>query len=497
MLFNSVHFLLFFPVVVIVYFLFPPKIRWIWLLAASYYFYMSWNPYYAVLMVLSTVVTYASGILISNSNKKGNTRQKRLWIALSFGINLAILFFFKYFGFAVDSINSVLAWLNIQPVQVAFDVLLPVGISFYTFQALGYTVDIYREELPAERNLAKYALFVSFFPQLVAGPIERSVNLLSQIKKPTRLNYDNLRDGLSIMLWGLFEKIVIADRVGLIVDQVYNNYKEQGYSGVLLAIATVFFAIRIYCDFSGYTDIARGAAKVLGFDLMANFKQPYFATSIRDFWRRWHISLSTWFRDYLYIPLGGNRKGKARTHFNTFITFLVSGLWHGANWTFAAWGALHGIYQILGNVLKPARQKVLKVLHINTKPLSYRVVQAVFTFSLVCFAWIFFRAESIGEAFDIIKLIFSSFQLEYLHIFADKTLFSLGLTQHTFFLTLFCIGVLFTVNAIRTKTSVLSLFKRQNIAVQWFLYLLMLFLLLFVAIYDSDVVGQQFIYFQF
>ena len=342
MLFNSIDFLIFFPIVTIAYFLIPHKFRYLWLLAASYYFYMCWNPKYALLMATSTVITWASGILIDRVNNKKNkteqekTKEKKLWVALSFISNLAILFFFKYFDFALANVNAVLTQFNFELIQPAFDVVLPVGISFYTFQALSYTVDIYRKEIYAEKNILKYALFVSFFPQLVAGPIERSKNLLIQFNKENHFDYDRVKNGLLLMLWGFFMKLVIADRVAMVVDQVYNNYAQ--YAGFEIAIATVFFAIQIYCDFGSYSNIAIGAAQVMGFTLMENFRQPYFSKSVAEFWRRWHISLSSWFRDYLYIPLGGNRKGKVRKYINLMIVFLTSGLWHGASWHFVVWG---------------------------------------------------------------------------------------------------------------------------------------------------------------
>jgi len=342
MLFNSIDFLIFFPIVTIAYFLIPHRFRYLWLLFASYYFYMCWNPKYALLMATSTVITWASGILIDRANNKKNkteqekTKEKKLWVALSFISNLAILFFFKYFDFALANVNAVLAQFNFELIQPAFDVVLPVGISFYTFQALSYTVDIYRKEIYAEKNILKYALFVSFFPQLVAGPIERSKNLLVQFNKEHHFDYKRVKNGLLLMLWGFFMKLVIADRVAMVVDQVYNNYTQ--YAGFEIAIATVFFAIQIYCDFGSYSNIAIGAAQVMGFTLMENFRQPYFSKSVAEFWRRWHISLSSWFRDYLYIPLGGNRKGKVRKYINLMIVFLTSGLWHGASWHFVVWG---------------------------------------------------------------------------------------------------------------------------------------------------------------
>ena len=313
MLFNSISFIIYFPIVVFIYFVIPKKARYLWLLLASYFFYMCWNAKYAVLLLYSTAVTYVSGLLIDRCDRKeGLEKRKKLFVALSFIMNLSILFLFKYFNFVVGNINVILAECNLQVIMPGVDLLLPVGISFYIFQALSYTMDVYRKEIYVERNFLKYALFVSFFPQLVAGPIERSKNLLKQIGTYNVFSYDNFRRGLLIMLWGYFQKIVIADRIALLVDTVYNNVGS--YEGSYYLLASVLFAIQIYCDFSGYSLIAAGAAKVMGFELMENFNCPYYAKSVAEFWRRWHISLTSWFRDYLYIPLGGNRKGTARKY---------------------------------------------------------------------------------------------------------------------------------------------------------------------------------------
>lgn len=306
MLFNSIDFLIFFPIVVFIYFIIPRKARYVWLLAASYYFYMGWNPRYAILIALSTVITYVSSIFIEKSQNAGNNITKNIWLAGSLVSNLGILFVYKYLTFFLDNLNAVISRFGLSTIDRQLDFLLPVGISFYTFQALSYTFDVYRGEIRAERNILKYALFVSFFPQLVAGPIERSANLLSQIQNVHKIEawkYERIRNGLLLMMWGLFQKLVIADRAAILVDNVINNYVAYGF--VELSLAVILFAVQVYCDFGGYTNIARGAAKVMGFELMNNFEQPYMAMNIKDFWRRWHISLTSWFTDYIYIPLGG------------------------------------------------------------------------------------------------------------------------------------------------------------------------------------------------
>lgn len=332
MLFNSAQFLIFFPVVVLFYFIIPSKFKNIWLLFASYYFYMCWNARYIVLIAFCTVVTYLCSFFISRYEAK---HIKTFFLIICLLCNLSILFIFKYLNFALLTLNRSLSIFSIQLNLPVFDILLPVGISFYTFQALSYTIDVYRGTIKAEKNFLTYALFVSFFPQLVAGPIERSKNLLSQLNETRSFDYDRIKSGILLMCLGYFQKMIIASRAAALVDTVYNNYET--YSGLPLLLAILLFSVQIYCDFGGYSMIAIGAAEVLGIKLMENFHQPYFAESIQDFWRRWHISLSTWFRDYVYIPLGGNRCKRSRKYFNLLVTFLISGLWHGASMHFVIW----------------------------------------------------------------------------------------------------------------------------------------------------------------
>lgn len=496
MLFNSIHFLVFFPIVTLIYFVIPYKVRWIWLLTTSYYFYMCWNPQYALLIATSTVITYLSGLLIAKSNRlKDQSRrekQKKLWVFLSFTSNLLILFFFKYFNFTIDSLNVLLEGIGIQVATPSFDVMLPVGISFYTFQALSYTMDVYRGDLEAERNLGKYALFVSFFPQLVAGPIERSKNLLDQINNYHTFNYNRMRRGLCLMLWGFFQKVVVADRVALLVNQVYNNYTD--YQGFEIGVATLLFAVQIYCDFSGYTDIARGAAEVMGFKLMVNFKQPYFAKSIGEFWRRWHISLSSWFKDYLYIPLGGSRVSTIKRYRNIMTVFMVSGLWHGASWNYVIWGFLHGMYQIIGDVLKPVREKFVGQARIKKYTAVYSWLQVGITFVLVDFAWIFFRAPSGKEAIGVIKQLFSTFNPSVLW---DGTLYTLGLSAADFWAMIISIVILWLVDGMQTKWKLRESIFRLPLPIRWSIYTFSLFGILIFGVYGPGYAASQFIYFQF
>ena len=404
MLFNSLEFLVFFPLVVLGYFLIPDRWKHYWLLLASYYFYMSWNAKYALLLLFSTLVTYACARLLEKTQRQGGSERKKKYLVLaSLLLNLSLLVYFKYFNFLLASVESLFALVHVQLHVPQFDILLPVGISFFTFQALGYTIDVYRGDIPAEHDFFRYALFVSFFPQLVAGPIERSGNLLKQLAVPHRFSYERTKEGLLLMLWGYFLKIVLADRIALFIDMVYGDV--TAFNGWYCMLATGLFAIQIYCDFSGYSVIAMGAARILGIRLMENFDAPYLSVSVAEFWRRWHISLTSWFRDYLYIPLGGSRRGKARKYLNELIVFLVSGLWHGASFTFVAWGGLNGLYQIIGEILMPLRRKTAARLHLHRESLAHRVISCVVTFLLVDFSWIFFRASTFRDATAVIRQI--------------------------------------------------------------------------------------------
>lgn len=403
MLFNSFDFLLFYPIVTIVFFLLQHRVRWFWLLAASCYFYMFFIPIYIIILAVTIIIDYYVGIWLE---KAAPEKRKRI-LVISIFINVGILAVFKYYNFFIGNWNVAASWSNIKFLLPYMSIALPVGLSFHTFQAMSYTIEVYRGNQKAEKHFGIYALYVMFYPQLVAGPIERPQNVLHQFHEKKIFSTSNLNKGLYLMLWGLLKKTVIADRLGIYTNVVFDNYTQ--HSGSSLALAAFFFAIQIYCDFSGYSDIAIGCAKTMGFDLMQNFNRPYFATSIIEFWRRWHISLSTWFRDYLYIPLGGNKKGEARWILNVFIVFLVSGFWHGANWTFIIWGALHGFL----NMLNIAFNKFGKNTSGNAKKLltiiTNKYITIPFTFFLVSIAWIFFRATSIEQAWYIIHKIFTDF----------------------------------------------------------------------------------------
>ncbi len=410
--FNSVEFLIFFPIAMLLNFVVPTKFRLIPLLALSYYFYMSWNPELVFLILFTTSVSYVSGIIVE---KTESSAKRKLWLAISIIASLSVLFFFKYYNFLAGGVSAMFSIFGANTDFTIEGLVLPVGISFYTFQTLSYSIDVYRGNIPAERNFLYYALFVSFFPQLVAGPIERPENLLPQLKAEHKINRSDLSIGAKRAVSGFFKKVVVADIAGTYVNGVFNN--PESATGASVIIASMLFAVQIYCDFSGYTDIAIGCGRMMGYRLMQNFDRPYCATNIKDFWSRWHISLTSWFKDYLYIPLGGNRKGKTRMYVNLFIVFLVSGLWHGADMTFVIWGVLHGIYRVFGALTSKRRDRLYEKagLCVTSKPvLAFR---RVVTFLLVCFAWIFFRANNIGELGVLLSKLFTDFGA--LTVFSD------------------------------------------------------------------------------
>lgn len=398
MVFNSFEFLLFFPLVTLLYFALPHKWRWVLLLAASAFFYAYFKIEYLFILVFTIIVDFFAGIWIEQTEGK-----KRKWALIASIIaNVGVLAVFKYADFLIGNANAVLFKMGAETYDL-LDIILPIGLSFHTFQAMSYTIEVYRGRVPAERNIGKYALYVMFYPQLVAGPIERPQNVIPQFNVKHKFDFQRAKSGLRLMLWGMFKKVVIADRLAVFVDLIYDNPHE--YTGAPLIIATIFFAIQIYCDFSGYTDIALGAARVMGFTLMKNFDRPYFSKSVSEFWKRWHISLSTWFRDYLYIPMGGNRVPRLRRYFNLFFVFMISGLWHGASWNFVIWGSLHGVYLIVSQLTNKVQDRVIGLLQ---NPFLIKLAHNFIVLFFVGVAWIFFRANTTADSFYILKNIFKS-----------------------------------------------------------------------------------------
>ena len=402
MTFNSFPFLIFYPIVAALYFLLPRKLKWPMLLIASYYFYAYYQADLLFLIIGTTFVSWVSSFVIERSKSRF---VRRLMLTLTLVVCLGVLFFYKYFNFLFESVAGLVNIFGGNLTPFDLDLILPVGISFYTFQTLSYVIDVYRGDVSTEKNFFFYALFVSFFPQFVAGPIERPGNLIPQLKETHKLNRSDFSEGAKYMLVGFIKKIAIADLVSVYVNSVYNSVESATALGVI--IATLLFAVQIYCDFSGYTDIATGCARIMGIRLMKNFDRPYSATSIKEFWGRWHISLSGWFKDYLYIPLGGSRCKKSRALLNIFIVFLVSGLWHGAAFTFVIWGALHGIYRVVGSLTIKGRDRLITKIGLSPDGLFIKGIRRLITFLLVSFAWLFFRANSVGDAFTLIGRLFT------------------------------------------------------------------------------------------
>lgn len=374
-----------------------------------------------------------------------------------------------------------------------FDIVLPVGISFFIFQAIGYTIDVYRDEIQAEKNPFRYALFVSFFPQLVAGPIERSKNLLAQLRKDSKFDIDNAKNGLLTMAYGLFMKIAVADNISAVIDPIFNSPGD--YSGMIILFATILFAFQIYCDFNGYTQIAIGSARIIGFRLNQNFDSPYMGSSVKDFWHRWHISLTSWFKDYLYIPLGGSRKGKFRKQINTLVVFLCSGIWHGAAWHYVAWGGLNGLFSVLEDILKPIMKKFNRCLCINTEKWMFKFFQRAVTFILIDFTWLFFRAANCKTALLMLKKIVSDFRIEWLINFDFTSVFNSSYELMTVLIPLFVIMVVDIIKYFGKDVKVLIF--DQQIVFRWIIYGTILLTILYWGLYGTGYEQTQFIYFQF
>jgi alginate O-acetyltransferase complex protein AlgI len=485
MLFNSLDFLIFFPITIILYYILPHKFRWILLLIASYYFYMVWEPIYVVLIIFSTLINYICSIFIKRSKRD---LYKKIFMFTTLLSSLGTLFLFKYFNLFISTFNQ----LTNNNFDVLY-ILLPMGISFYTFQTLSYTIDVYRGNRNPEYHIGYFALYVVYFPQLVAGPIERSEKLLPELKNEVKFQSSNLFEGFKRMTWGFFKKVVIADNLAIAVGFVYSDIDNM--SGLTLLIATVFFAFQIFADFSGYSDIAIGASKIMGINLMENFKRPYFSTSLKEFWSRWHISLSTWFKDYLYIPLGGSKKGHLRTNINLFIVFLISGLWHGASWMFVFWGAAHGLFLIYERSTINIRTRLWKKINLNGTNFQW-ILKWIFTMTFVLITWIFFRSETINDAFFIIKKIIEDiYSLNILRSISNSiratqigfvtlltTSFSIIIMEFSHFLEEKYYSNYFIFLESKIKNTIIPL------------YMLILWIILAGSIFTS---GSEFIYFQF
>lgn len=481
MLFNSMTFAVFLTAVFILYHIVPVRLRWIFLLAASYVFYMNLHVAYGLLLLFTTALTYFLALGLEKAPDRAGKKRCLLGGVLPL---VGILLVFKLGAPVIDRLNALAeaGRLSMHPLTVK--ILLPAGVSFYFFQSMGYLIDVYRGKSKAERHFGYYALFVSFFPQLLAGPIGRADSLLPQLKKERSFDYENVTYGLKLMAWGYFKKLVIADVFATVVDKVYNN--PYSYVGLVFIITTVMFAIEIYCDFSGYSDIAIGCARLFGVELASNFRNPYLSFSIREFWSRWHISLSTWFRDYVYIPLGGSRAGRFRHCLNLFLTFLVSGFWHGSSLTFLFWGGIHGVLQILETFIYPKTRGGVSVIR------KKHWWQLPLTFIVLCFTWIFFRANTIQDAFWIISRLFWDIgrPLNYL----KTAVICLDMPYLSMFGMALSAAALFVWDLLSLKQDVIKLISRQRGLVRWPLYVL---LLVAIALFSHKGIATEFIYFQF
>ena len=473
--FNSLEYAVFLPVVFAIYWLLPHKFRWPLLLVASYYFYMSWNPKYVVLILLTTTVSFVAARLLEK--QEDNAARKGI-LAVTLIVCLGVLFFFKYFNFVSKSVATFFKLFAINLHPVTLDLLLPVGISFYTFQTLSYVIDVYNRKVVPEKHFGIYATFISFFPQLVAGPIERTSNLLPQITSEKEFDYDLAMQGARQMLWGFFKKIAVADAVAVYVNAAYGNLLQCTGSDLLLAI--FFFTVQIYCDFSGYSDIAIGTAKLFGIKLMTNFASPYFSLSVKEFWSRWHISLSTWFRDYVYIPLGGSRCSRLRNYANLMITFLVSGLWHGADWKFIVWGGIHGIAQVIEKILG---------LDKLPKGTAGKLLSWLIVFIFCNIAWVFFRADSFQDALYVIRHAVPDFGS-----LGSYMQSSIGLEKRKLRYLFAVIAIVGIYDFISLKKDIIDVLKNKKIPCLILEYAL---IILIASALINNAESSQFVYFQF
>jgi len=483
MLFNSINFLVFFPVVTVLFFLLPHRFRWQLLLLASCVFYMAFIPKYILILVVTIVIDYLAALWLERPGL--SVLKRKLILTLSIISTCLVLFIFKYYEFFNSNLAALAEFFHWNYSADAVKLILPIGLSFHTFQSLSYVIEVYRGRQTAERHFGIYSLYVMFYPQLVAGPIERPQNLLHQFRARHQFDYGRVTDGLKLMLWGMFKKVVIADRLAVAVNHVYGS--PHDYTGLALIVATVFFAFQIYCDFSGYSDIAIGSAQVMGFRLMDNFNRPYFAKSISEFWKRWHISLSTWFRDYLYIPLGGSRTKNWRWQFNLFITFVISGLWHGANWTYVIWGGLNGLYLMCSIWTRAYREKFCRVLSLDRHQFIHKYLQVAITFMLVCLAWIFFRADRVSDAWYILTHLFRGWLGE------GRGVLQMGLGLGSLLVAIMSIVFMETIHVIQRHRSIRHMLSEKPIWIRWTVYYALIFGIIFLGVFEK----RQFIYFQF
>ncbi len=526
MLFNSIEFIIFFPTVVIIFFLLPQKWQWKWLLASSCFFFgFSYYLYYDtvnfpyptnipwyvfnVFSVISVIcINYYLAILIERSRESGS-KYAKLFLMIGIIYPIVLLVFFKYLNFFNQTIFHIAKFFSLNYPLTILKIIVPLGISYYTFHIISYLVDVYRGVQKAERHFGIFSLYIMFFPKIVAGPIERANRLIPQFYEEKKFDYARIKDGLLLIAWGLFKKLVIADRAAIVANEVYSN--PHGYPGIYLIIAHLSFIFQVYCDFSGYSDMAIGLSQVMGFKLTENFRRPYLSSSISELWRRWHITMISWFRDYVYIPLGGNRVAKWRWQYNTFITFILSGFWHGANWTFITWSALNAVHILISIWTEPLRKKFMSVFDLKKFPSFYKIATVLVTFLSFCFSGIFFRANSMADSFYIITHLFTGFdalfktliKLDYemlksLLVIQNKTTF-LGYSKPAFLPEMITLALGMIVLAIieiiqeRSNKRMRDMIAQKPWYIRWALYYCLLFALVFLGVYSN----QQFIYFRF
>jgi len=483
----SLPFFIFLFIVISIYYLTPQRFRWVVLLASSYYFYGTFKIQYMFILAFSTIVAYSTALLMERQPSKSGKRKILLTGCI---FNLGILFVFKYYNFFSDSIAIILNNFNLSYQSHLIRLIVPVGISFYIFQIVSYMVDTYQGTKTAERHLGLFALYVSFFPKLLAGPIERAKQFLPQLHEYHQWDWERITNGFKLIVWGLFKKMVVADRLAVFVDMVFNN--PSAYEGPSIALVSIFYSFQIYYDFSGYTDIAIGISQIFGFNLSDNFNRPYIARSVAEFWRRWHISFSTWLRDYLYIPLGGNRVNPARLYRNLVVVFLICGLWHGANWTFVAWGFIHGFFLVIGLASRNIRSKISHFFSLNKLPTLQRVSQVCSTFILVSVAWIFFRAESLHDAIYMITHLHTG----WLDVFAYNGLESmilLGKPKMQFIIALASLAFVLLIHYIEDHGAMRHMLSERPVYLRWPVYYVMLLSVFLLSAPGS----QKYIYFQF
>lgn len=493
MSFQSLEYALFFPICALVYFILPGKrenmLKNIWLCLASYYFYMSSNPLYGIFLVYVTAVTYGLGLFF-DKKKDGSAKSKAITV-FSVLVTILPLLVFKYSNFFLRNVNIITRRIGLGNFS-ELDILLPVGISFYTFAALGYVLDVRKDKIEAEKNVLNYALFVSFFPAILSGPIERAGHLIPQFKDEHKFDTDRIKNGFLLMLWGYFMKFVLSNRVAVFVDKVFNE--NASFVGTYSVLAVLLYSLQIYFDFASYSYMALGTGEIMGFRLISNFERPYLAGSIADFWRRWHISLTSFFRDYVYIPLGGNRKGRLRKYINILIVFAVSGLWHGASWNFIFWGLLNGAFQVIGDLLKGIRKAVGNAIGMKEECFSHKFFQTVVTFLLASFAWVFFRADSFRNALVMIKSCF----VYNPWVLFDGSILDMGLKAFDIFIILASLCIVLCVSLMNEKGIVIrEKIESQEIWFKWLFYIAAILTVLVFGMYGPSYNSSDFIYFKF